>query len=193
MKERISRMLENRITEDTRRIVGKVVRRMNGKEAKILDLGCGDRGSFDYFDADIISADRSRDVLARVEGRKKVLADCDKKLPFKKEQFDMVVFSGVMQYLQKPEASVREIWRIIKKRGTLILTTVNRDSSLRRIGAIKKEPKRSAGEHKIFSRRQIVGLLPENGFKVKKVLGADFMWMPKNLSSNLIFVAVKDC
>lgn len=188
MIRKIARLMERRITEDTRR---KVRAEMVSVGGKVLDLGCGDRGSFDYFNRKIVSADRSKEVLEKIKSKKKIFADADKKLPFKRSEFDMVVLSGVIQYLKNPEAAIREMKRVLKGRGMLVLTTVNRDSLLRMVGIIKRSPKRNAGEHNIFSKRQIIGLLSKNGFRVKKVTGADFAFMPKNLSSNLIFVAVK--
>ena len=190
MKGKIAGMLEGRITEDTRKKIERIVRQRVHAGEKVLDLGCGETGSFNYGVLKIICADR---IKERITGKayKRVIADADKRLPFKNKKFGVVIFSGVIQYLKKPDNAMKEIHRILKPRGILVLTTVNRNSLLRVLGIIKKEPKRDAGESKIYSQQELKRLMRYNNFEVLDVFGADFVWMPKNLSSNLVVVAVK--
>ncbi len=188
MRKLIARWIERKIVEDTRRKIGREAKKINGR---ILDLGCGEKGSFNYGNLEVIGADKSKEKLKQLKIRKKVVADAEKRLPFKNKEFDAVIFSGVIQYLKNYEKSIREINRILKSNGKLILATVNRESLFRKLGVIKKEPKKEAGEHRIFSKREIKDLLERYGFQIKKVKGADFITMPKDLSSNLLFVALK--
>ena len=48
MKRKLAIALEERITADTRRKIESIVGLMNGKKKNVLDLGFGERGSFDY-------------------------------------------------------------------------------------------------------------------------------------------------
>jgi len=187
MKKRLAIFAEKRIVEDTRKKIGWELRKEAGK---ILDLGCGRNGSFDYRGHNIVGADLSRAIITP-NAKIKVLANAEKKLPFLNKEFDVVVFSGVIQYLENHEFSIKEINRVLKQRGRLILSTVNRESLLRRLGVITKFAKRGAGEKNIFSERELSKLLTKEGFEIKKIRGADFAATTKDLSSNLIFVAVK--
>ena len=87
--------------------------------------------------------------------------------------------------------ALKEINRILKPGGKLILATVNRKSLFRRISLISKHPKKKFGEHNIFSINGVTKLLNMSGFKIKKIFGSDFMPMPKDLSSNLMVVTIK--
>lgn len=190
MKKLISEWIERRIIKDTR---SKIKLELKGIDGKILDLGCGRKGSFDYHEnQNIISSDRHKGILKHLRSKKKIVGDANKKLPFKDKEFDATIFAGVIQYLKNYENSLKEINRILKKGGVLILATVNRRSSLRRVGIIKKYPKKNAGEYNIFSLGEMKRLLEMNKFKVNKILGADFVKTPRDLSSNLIFVAIKE-
>ena len=190
MKRKLAIALEERITADTRRKIESIVGLMNGKKKNVLDLGCGERGSFDYGGLKVTGADR---IKERVTGKafRKIVADVDKKLPFKSKEFDIVVFSGVIQYLNYPARAIKEINRVLKPRGILVLTTVNRNSFLRILGFIGREPKTFAGEKRIYPPQELKRLLHTCNFRVLNILGADFIFMPASLSSNLVLVAVK--
>ncbi len=191
MKNKIARIIERRITADTRKKIGRIVRQRALAGKKALDLGCGEGGSFNYSGLKMVGADRIKERIAE-KAYRKVIADADKRLPFKNKEFNAVIFSGVIQYLKNPESAVKEINRILKPGGILVLTTVNRGSFLRILGLIQKDPKRDAGECRIYSQQELKRLVRDNKFKVLDVSGADFVWMPKSLSSNVVLVAVKD-
>ena len=188
MKKVISRFIEERIVKDTRRVVGREVRSFQGI---VLDLGCGESGSFDY-NREVVSVDKYKERLYKLESQgKKIVVDAEKRLPFKNNEFEIVVFSGVIQYLKNYEKSIREINRVLKPKGKLILATVNKRSLLRRFGLIKKTAKIEGGEKNIFSEEELIRILKESDFKIERILGADFLKIPKNLSSNLVFIARK--
>jgi len=190
MINKIARFLDGRITDDTRKEIERIVGQRVHTGEKVLDLGCGETGSFNYGRLKIVCADR---IKERITGKayKRVITDADKRLPFKNKEFNTVIFSGVIQYLKNPQRAIKEINRILKPEGTLVLTTVNRNSLLRVLGLIKREPKSDAGECKMYSQQELKRLMCNSSFKILDVFGADFVWMPKELSSNLVFVAVK--
>tara|TARA_Y100000310_G_C20703713_1_gene832541 strand:- start:12027 stop:12638 length:612 start_codon:yes stop_codon:yes gene_type:complete len=53
------------------------------------------------------------------------VVDCNKKLPFKTNSFDFVWCSEVIEHLDNPEASAKEMMRVLKPEGLLVLTTPN--------------------------------------------------------------------
>ena len=145
MKKLIAKFIERGIIEDTRRKIKKEIKKFNGK---ILDLGCGEKGSFDYGTLEIVGVDKNKERLDKLNCYKKFVVNVEKRLPFKDREFDVVIFSGVIQYLKNYEKSIKEINRILKPHGKLILATINRVSLFRRFGLINKKPKKEGGEEK---------------------------------------------
>lgn len=188
MKKQISDWMERRIVTETRNKIGDRVQSPD----TILDLGCGERGSFDYPEGQrIVCSDKYEERLSKINNTEKVIADVEKKLPFKSNFFSVVVFGGVIQYLENYKGAIKEINRILTEDGILILATVNRGSLLRKLGFIKKHPKKEDGEFNIFSIKEISSLLESEEFKIISISGVDFTIMPKSLSSNMIIVSQK--
>lgn len=89
-------------------------------KGKVLDVGCGRRpyektlfaGATDYIGVDYLS-DRSRpDVICSALG-----------LPFAADVFDTVVSTEVLEHLPEPLLALREMRRVLKPAGRLVLST----------------------------------------------------------------------
>ncbi len=104
--------------------------------SKILDLGCGTgmllselarRSGF------VVGIDSSPGMLElarkRGGGAALVLADADH-LPFVNCSFDAVISVTLLQNMPNPAATVREVARVAKQGGIMILTTLKRKHSL---------------------------------------------------------------
>ena len=63
-----------------------------------------------------------------------VLSDC-KNTPFKDEYFDYLVAGELIEHIEKPEEFVKEMYRILKKGGTLALSTPFEERDNNRGGA----------------------------------------------------------
>ena len=57
-----------------------------------------------------------------------VSTDVEGGLPFKENTFDVVIASELLEHLNKPERFFEEVSRVLKRKGTFILTTPNRDN-----------------------------------------------------------------
>jgi len=107
------------------------------KNAKILDIGCGagvmvreiaNRGY------EVFGMDYSYDMIKKAKGVCGVNAELNIKflqgdiesLPFKDSVFDMVSCLGVITYLKSEEKALREMSRIIRPDGILILSILNK-------------------------------------------------------------------
>jgi ubiquinone/menaquinone biosynthesis C-methylase UbiE len=99
---------------------------------RILDLGCGtgmflnelsNRAKF------VVGADASLEMLKLAKGRVRearlVQADADS-LPFADGSFDAIVSVTLLQNMPDPEATVREVARVIKLGGAAVLTVLKR-------------------------------------------------------------------
>ncbi len=103
---------------------------------KVLDLGCGTgmllnelarRSGF------VVGIDSSPEMLELARKRRGsaalVLADADH-LPFADRSFDAVVSVTLLQNMPSPAATVREVARVTKPEGIVIMTTLKHKHSL---------------------------------------------------------------
>lgn len=88
------------------------------KGAKVLDVGCGDgvlgekliaQKGCEVFGIDL---DEIAVKEARRRGIRAKVYDMDQTLPFKNQQFDVVICSDVLQYCQKPNLILSELLRV---------------------------------------------------------------------------------
>ena len=104
----------------------------------VLDAGCGDGlyleaiGTHDGAPDRLVGCDISRRILetawatAERSGVEPELAHANlERLPFADEEFDLVLCTQVIEHLLDPAAGVRELARVLKSRGTLVITTDN--------------------------------------------------------------------
>jgi len=103
--------------------------------AKILDAGCG-------INAWPTKLMRKKYTIEGIDGEKDAVYFCVKhysgkyvhgdlyKMPYEDSSFDAVTMREVIEHFIKPEVSVKEVFRILKPGGLIILTTPNYNSFL---------------------------------------------------------------
>lgn len=132
-KEIIETLLENTGDMALKRRAKKIILAVDPqKNEKILDIGCGD-GYYLHLlsnsgvplqltgtDYDEVGLEKARKNL----GKKIPLyqGDLMKKLPFKTGQFNKATMSEVAEHLPDDVKGLKEVHRILKKGGTLVLT-----------------------------------------------------------------------
>jgi len=111
----------------------EVLRRVNVKAEVMLDLGCNNGA----VTIEIAKAVRAREVygvdidenvlrLAAARGIKVLKCDLSKDpIPIGDESVDLVTALEVIEHLVNPDHMLREARRVLKPRGTLLLTTPN--------------------------------------------------------------------
>lgn len=154
MKKRINEMRKKLIRKE----IGNEPEIRNN--VKILDNGAGQYGSWDYEKYQNIT---SCDILTGT--------DCQN-LPYSPEFFDIVVFSGVIQYVKDPNKALEECSRILKKRGFLIVATINKNSIIKKITGWKEE------ELWKWNLNDFKNLVQSSGFEIKKEKMIDFFFIP---------------
>lgn len=110
--------------------------KMLHKDSKVLDAGCG-------LSAWTNSQIRKWYKISGVDGEPEAIEVCKKiykgqdyrvgdlyKLSYKDRQFDAVVMREVIEHFKTPTRAVKEVARILKPRGILIITTPNYESIL---------------------------------------------------------------
>lgn len=110
----------------------------------ILDLGCGTGEGTSRIYAEgmtVIAADLSTEMVRTAVRRFPVLQGCVVDavgLPFESECFDIVQSLGVLEYIGPYESALRELRRVLKPAGTLVISVPNRHSLFRRLHRLER-------------------------------------------------------
>lgn len=108
-----------------RRVSGKI-----GDGTNVLDVGCGYRGELLQTLSPRIASGRGIDISvddsASSGNIELVGGDLLDGLPFPDATFDVVVSLANIEHLENPEEVVKEIARVLKRGGVLLLTTPTR-------------------------------------------------------------------
>jgi SAM-dependent methyltransferase len=110
----------------------------------VLDLGCGTGEGTSRIYAEgmtVIATDLSPEMVRTAVRRFPVLRGCVADatgLPFESERFDIVQSLGVLEYIGPYERAVRELRRILKPGGTLVISIPNRPSLFRHLHRLER-------------------------------------------------------
>jgi methionine biosynthesis protein MetW len=164
---------------------------------KVLDIGCGD-GWFGKrikkeFEADVHGVDISDVALkkARSSGLKVKQHDLDgNKLPYPNNQFDAVLCGDIIEHLFNTEFFIKEIWRVLKKDGFLVLSVPNIAAYYNRLvllvgklpiwiesasemtfPPIENDNMYNTGHVRAYTKETITKLIEHHGFKIEDVKG----------------------
>jgi len=135
------------------------------KNKTVLDHGCG-TGVFGALlkkrGAQVTGLDISKRLLKVAATRIKVVQGSAYRLPFKDAKFDFVLSLMVLHVLTRPEQATKEIRRVLKPKGTLLLAIVNP-----RAGAWdvkKKTIKKDSKYGKVAQRKWVFNLTDGTAF-----------------------------
>lgn len=120
--------------------VYNIIKKLNEKNKfkKMLDVGCAD-GSFskklrDDFGFDTYGIDISENSvkLANKNGVKAKKHNLENRLPYPDNHFDLIISCEVIEHLYDTDFFIKELRRVLKKGGFMILTTPNLASAVNR-------------------------------------------------------------
>lgn len=99
---------------------------------KVLDLACGNGDSSVQIakitKTEVYGMDFSKVAVAEAnkkKGVKAVFGNVEDALPFDKESFDTVFWGDNIEHIFFPSKTIKEIYRVLKPQGRLILSTPN--------------------------------------------------------------------
>ncbi len=100
------------------------------KKLKIIDLGCGDgrlSGELVSMGHEVFGMDCSWEGVKNAEkqGVKSIVGDLEEKLPFNEGEFDMALLLDTHEHLYDQEKILKNIFRIIKEDGKVIIAYPN--------------------------------------------------------------------
>ena len=147
----------------------------NGNQ--VLDIGCKhaylcdiliERGLHcNYYGIDI-----SEKVINSVKDKNGSFQVCDvmNALPFEKEQFDYVFCLELLEHVENPIFLLKEVHRILTRKGTLLLSVPNPYNWMTILANIMKLSGREGHIHS-FTFRDLETLLKFTGFSIKARIG----------------------
>jgi SAM-dependent methyltransferase len=155
------------------------------KGDKILDVGCS-TGNFIVQDPkNITGIDLDSDAIqiAKKRGFNAIEHDVTKKLPFKTNSFEKINCRHVLEHLRDPLPFIKELHRILRKNGKLILQT----------DKITKYFWDDYTHIKPYTKRALEQLAYDSGFKkcviynfpAKGIFGIGFLYKHKIITSKL--------
>ncbi len=118
---KIKKKMPEYITHKDKIILNLLKKYNCGGRLKVLDVGAGDKPmdkklpqNMEYITLDV-DKNRKPDIIANLE----------EKLPIKKEEFDFVIASEVLEHTIYPRKIIKELKRITKKNGFIIISMPN--------------------------------------------------------------------
>jgi SAM-dependent methyltransferase len=192
----------------------------SNKHQRILDLGCEEgirileriEGKIKFPEIYGVDVDPQLIKKAKKRGIKAICANAEKPLPFESNFFDVVSANQIIEHLVNIDGFVKEIYRLTKPKGYLVLATENLSSwhnifalllgwqafsqhisSIRNIGNPLRLRGSTTCEYnsthiKIFTPRGLKELITLGGFKVEKFFGAGYYPFPPPFSRILSYI-----
>jgi len=161
------------------------------KEMKILDVGCG-TGNFSVKLAEmgckVVGIDLSEKMLNIA--RAKIKEDLDLefhkmdacKLEFSDEEFDGVISMAAFEFINEPEKAYKEMYRVLKKNGNLLIGTINRESKWGEFYLSKKVQENSVYKHAQFKTLSLLESL-----NTKEIVDSkECLFIPPNIEKEKI-------
>lgn len=120
-------------------------------------------------------------------------------LPYPDDSFNFALMVTTICFVDDPHRSIKEIYRILKPEGQLIMGFVDKDSRVGKQYLKEKEKSLFYREAVIFSSEEIKDLLQQNGFRIERTLQTVFGMLheineiqkPENQTGNGSFVVIK--
>lgn len=159
----------------TYRIILSVINKYLKGKKKVLDVGCG-AGTIDFYLAnkgyDVTGVDISENAIKSCieTGENLGLKNVQfKQVDFPQEtineKFDFIIFSEVIEHLEDDQLALGQIYKLLKKRGILILTTPSINAPLHRWGMTKQFDEK-VGHLRRYKIEDLKKMINESGLKI---------------------------
>jgi len=149
----------------------------NGKFQNILDLGCGDGANLRWLnefggelwgtDYNILRLERTYETMNKLGINVKIYLSDIFSLPFKKNSFDLIFFNHVIEHLKNDEDALRNIYKITKPGGLVILGTPNEGAIAWKFAYFIEPNIKKKSDHVNFYTAESLEKIAKNvGFKI---------------------------
>lgn len=145
------------------------------KGETLLDLGCGNgnlltrlmRCGFALTGADLSEAMIER-ARQRLDGYAELIVADAGYLPFPADAFDVLVCNASFHHYPDPEAALKEMHRVLRPGGTLLIGECYMPQPLRAAMNVLKRFSPD-GDHHFYGRRELSSLLEVHGFAIQSI------------------------
>jgi 2-polyprenyl-3-methyl-5-hydroxy-6-metoxy-1,4-benzoquinol methylase len=179
-----------------------IVSKWIGKNKKILDVGCYNGWYSSFFKNNnnkVYGIDASKDGVKEAirKGIYAKVTNVEEKFPYPDQFFDVIHAGEIIEHLYDTDKFIEECYRVLKKGGTLIITTPNTVSLPRRIlylfGSGKffeasntfSTEKIAVGHIRFFTKQLLKNFVESKGFKLKEFT-SDFVNFPLGIKSKTL-------
>lgn len=156
------------------------------KNKKVLDVGMGFgfdlikkfRKGYQIFgiDNDKQRVRKTIDMFQKNGVNARLKVGTATKIPFGRNMFDEVICSHVIEHVKDDRKCLKEIYRVLKKGGKLLLRTPNihnlHTKFHSKIGS--RNPYTDSTHVREYDKRELVKLLKETGFRIKSIRQSGF-------------------
>ncbi|MFB6341135.1 class I SAM-dependent methyltransferase [Saccharicrinis sp. FJH62] len=144
----------------------------------ILDIGCATGRLLETLSLagakNLYGTDIAPNILKKVEDKAKKqnihidlkVADAEVNIPWSDNMFDVVALTGVYHHFIQPERALREIYRVLKRNGRVIVIEPRFPVIIRQILNLYLKFFMHEGDHRFFSPRIITKVSQSVDFKV---------------------------
>jgi len=165
--------------------------------SKVLDIGCYDARSKDFFeDCDYYGVDKDKQLVHLLvkKGMNVKCADLNKdKLPFMKEKFDFVLLLDILEHVVDPSKLLNDSKNKLYKKGKLIVTLPNDYHLLNKIRFVfnknlSKDPFVHYGHLHYFPIKSGEKFLLRNNLKILKRVNLELVtpnFLPQSIKNLL--------
>lgn len=158
----------------------KILLEKKEKFDNVLDLGCGDGANLrwlKYFsknlwatDYNLLRLERTFDVMKKNKIDIKIFLADIFSLPFEKNSFDLIFFNHVIEHLEQDLEALRNIYKITKPGGIVILGTPNEGSLAWRFAYfIEPKVRRSSDHVNFYTIDSLTKIAINAGFKIIQI------------------------
>ena len=161
---------------------------------RLLDIGSRDGYLLEKakelgFEAEGLDISKKWAEFCKKRGFKVVVANLEKKMPFKDSYFDAVTILYVIEHVADSEFVIKEVIRVLKKDGILVIATPNLASLGSRLRSLfGRYPLQMApafnwqfGDHvRLFTIPVLKKILERNNSKVEVIVGNKIFFNPNN-------------
>jgi len=136
-------------------LTAKMLEVFSENQELALDIGCGKKRWDSWYKCPYIGIDTYKESKADIFAR-------GGWLPFKENSFSFVTMFSVLEYIEKDEDVLREIHRVLKPKGKLLLISQNRRATE---ANIRRDPSKALLHKHVYSLKSIKKKLRKNGLK----------------------------
>ncbi len=200
------RKLQKRIITDnnfTYRELIKILRPLLSKVKNVLDIGCG-VGAVDFYLAtkgkNVTGIEISKQAIELAKKNTQMF-NLDKKITFinatfpskiSGNKYDLVIFSEVIEHLDDDKKALRDIRKVLKAGGFLVITTPSKNAPLYRMGMLKEFDKQ-VGHVRRYTSENLTKLVKECGYDVLLVgkhegIIRNFLFTNTNAGKSIRFI-----